>query len=160
MKFVDQVEVVSEDAKGAINPARDILQVGEHTLAGEIAFQKGDIDTAVAELKKGVVAETALLSMEPPEWIQPVRHSLGAVLVAAERWDEAEQVYRADLVQWPENGWSLYGLARCLKAKGDVAAAHEVEQRFRAAWARADTHIGATCLCVSEANQANAGAGQ
>ncbi|EMI18298.1 hypothetical protein RMSM_04778 [Rhodopirellula maiorica SM1] len=148
--FRDAVAAVDQDAKGAINAAHDILKVGEHTLAGEIAFQKGDIDTAVAELKKGVAAETDLLYMEPPEWIQPVRHSLGAVLVAAERWDEAEQVYRKDLSQWPENGWSLYGLAKCLKAKGDTAAAKKIDERFRAAWSDADIRIGATCLCVPD----------
>lgn len=146
--FRQAAAAVPEDAVGAINRARDILQVGEHTLAGEIAFQRGDIDTAVAELKQGVNAETQLLYMEPPEWIQPVRHSLGAVLVAAERWEEAEAVYRADLAQWPENGWSLYGLTRCLKFKGELSAAQEVEQRFHAAWSRADTTIGTTCLCV------------
>ncbi|WP_442510692.1 tetratricopeptide repeat protein [Novipirellula sp. SH528] len=152
--FREAVAAVDSDAKGAINLAHDVLKVGEHTLAGEIAFQKGNIDHAVSELKKGVAAETELLYMEPPEWIQPVRHSLGAVLVAAERWDEAEQVYRDDLAQWPENGWSLYGLTQCLKAKGDDAAAKETEERFRNAWASADTQIEATCLCIPDAKSA------
>lgn len=146
--FRTAVTAVPEDAKGAINTAHDILTVAEHVLAGEIAFQKGDSDGAVAELKKGVDAEAQLLYMEPPEWIQPVRHSLGAVLVAAGRWNEAEQVYRDDLVQWPENGWALFGLAQCLEAKGETDAADKVTRRFRTAWERADTHIGTTCLCV------------
>ncbi len=149
--FREAVAKVDREAKGAINAAHDILKVGEHTLAGEIAFQKGDIETAISELQKGVAAETELLYMEPPEWIQPVRHSLGAVLVAAERWDEAEQVYRKDLSLWPENGWSLYGLSQCLKAKGDDAAAKEIDERFRVAWRDADIRIGATCLCVPDA---------
>lgn len=148
-QFHQAIQAVPEDAMGAINPAHDILKVGKHVLAGEIAFQQGDIDAAVAELNKGVDAETRLLYMEPPEWIQPVRHSLGAVLVASKRWDEAEQVYRADLVEWPENGWSLFGLARCLKAKGDVAEAEKLTRRFHVAWSRADAKIDATCLCVS-----------
>jgi len=147
--FRQAAAAVPEEAVAAINPVRNILKVGEHTLAGEIAFRRGDIDTAVAELQTGVEAERQLLYMEPPEWIQPVRHSLGAVLVAAQRWDAAEQVYRADLAEWPENGWSLWGLARCLSAKGDAAGAQEVTHRFRAAWARADTTIDASCLCVS-----------
>ncbi len=147
-RFRAAAAAVPEDAMGAINRAEDILQVGEHTLAGEIAFRKGQIEKAVVELTKGVAAEDRLLYMEPPEWIQPVRHSLGAVLVLAKRWDEAEAVYRADLAKWPENGWSLYGLAQCLRAKGDAAGAADVEKRFRTAWARADTQIDATCLCV------------
>ncbi len=147
-RFRQAVAAVPEDAVGAINKAHDILRVGQHTLAGEIAFQTGDLETAVAELRQGVLAEEALLYMEPPEWIQPVRHSLGAVLIAAHRWKEAEEVYRADLVQWPENGWALYGLARALRGLGDDPQAAEVERRFQAAWSRADTKVHATCLCV------------
>lgn len=148
MLFRQAMEAVPEETVGAINRARDILKVGDHTLAGEIAFQKGDIDTAVHELKRGVAAERELLYMEPPEWIQPVRHSLGAVLVTAQRWDEAEKVYRADLAEWPENGWSLHGLSNCLKSQGKTAEAEAVLKRFRAAWAEADTTIDTTCLCV------------
>jgi tetratricopeptide (TPR) repeat protein len=150
--FRQACEAVPEEAMGAINRARDVLQVGEYTLAGEIAYQRGDFDTAIRELKKGVAAETALLYMDPPEWIQPVRHSLGAVLVAAKRWEDAEQVYRADLKEWPENGWSLYGLKQCLTAQGKIDAAKEVAKRFEAAWSRADTQIESTCLCAKGAN--------
>jgi tetratricopeptide (TPR) repeat protein len=150
--FLEAVSSVPEDALGAINPASDILKVAEHVLNGEIAFQKGEIEIAVAELNKGVEAETRLLYMEPPEWIQPVRHSLGAVLVSAKRWEEAEQVYRDDLEQWPENGWALFGLAQCLRAKKDDAAAELAQRRFEAAWKRADTKIAATCLCVKNSN--------
>ncbi len=149
--FRAAVSAVPEQAVGAINKAHDILRVAEHVLSGELAFQQGDIDRSIAELKQGVAAETKLLYMEPPEWIQPVRHSLGAVLVADERWDEAEQVYREDLVQWPENGWALYGLSQCLKAKGELKAAGEMMQRYQTAWRRADTEIGSTCLCVPQA---------
>ncbi|QEF98331.1 Tetratricopeptide repeat protein [Stieleria maiorica] len=146
--FREACAAVPEKTMGAINKGRDILKVGRHTLAGEIAFQRGDFETAIEELRKGVQAETALLYMDPPEWIQPVRHSLGAVLVAAKRWEEAEQVYRADLKDWPENGWSLFGLKQCLTARGDHAAAAEIEKRFEAAWADADTQIQSTCLCA------------
>lgn len=138
---------------GAINRADEIMKVAEHVLAGEIAFQQDDLETAIASLERGVEAEANLLYMEPPEWIQPVRHSLGAVLVAAERWEEAEQVYREDLAKWPENGWALYGLAQCLKAQGDESGAATAVSRFRAAWKRADTQIGTTCLCVAPAHR-------
>jgi hypothetical protein len=46
----------------------------------------------------------------------PVRQSLGAVLLAAGRAAEVEAVYREDLKQNPENGWSLYGLPLTLEA--------------------------------------------
>jgi hypothetical protein len=41
-------------------------------------------------------------------------------------------------VRYPENGWSLHGLAESLKAQGRVQAAAAVDAKFRTVWARAD----------------------
>jgi hypothetical protein len=131
----------------AINPAEKVLSIAEHALAGEIAFRSGKIDEAVKELTAAAEIEDTLQYMEPPDWVQPVRHTLGAVLVSAKRFDDAEKVYRADLAWWPENGWSLFGLAQCMQAKGSPEAA-ELKERFKKAWSRADTEIESTCLCV------------
>jgi tetratricopeptide (TPR) repeat protein len=117
-------------------------------IAGEIAYRQGKIDEAVAELRRGIAIEDALLYMEPPEWAHPVRHTLGAVLVDACRYEEAEQVYREDLAKWPENGWSLFGLAQCFRGRGMAAEAEQVEKRFQKAWSSADTQIRSTCLCI------------
>lgn len=133
----------------AINPADKIMKIADHMLTGEIEFRKGRVTEAVASLREGVKLEDTLLYMEPPDWIQPVRHTLGAVLVSGGMYDEAEKVYREDLERWPENGWSLYGLASSLGAQGKTGEARDIEARFRKAFARADVKIGASCLCVS-----------
>ena len=49
----------------------------------------------------------------------------------AGRYAEAEQVYRDDLTRLPENGWSLYGLARSLELQHNNDEAASVEARFR-----------------------------
>lgn len=147
--FKSAVAAVPENAMMVQNPAHTVLDLAAHTLAGEIAFSKGDIDTAVSELAKAVEIEDTLLYMEPPDWFQPTRHSLGAVLLAAGRKEEAERVYRDDLRQWPENGWALFGLLQCLEDSGTEAAT--VAARFDKAWSEADTKITATCLCVKPA---------
>jgi len=146
--FKECVAKIPPDALDVINPARDVLAVAEHYLNGEIAYFRKNIDESVAELRKAVELEDKLKYMEPPEWIQPVRHTLGAVLVDAGRYEEAEKVYREDLKHWPENGWSLFGLAKCLKARGATAEAEEVERRFKTTWTGADMQIGSSCLCV------------
>jgi hypothetical protein len=84
---------------------------------------------------------------EPPGWILPVRHALGANLMQAGRYAEAEQVYRDDLAQFPDNGWSLYGLARSLRLQRMDEEAAAVEARFRKSWANADLLITSSCLC-------------
>ncbi|MBI1882428.1 MAG: tetratricopeptide repeat protein [Chloroflexi bacterium] len=76
--------------------------------------------------------------MEPPSWHYPVRHNLGAALLKAGRATEAEAVYREDLRQYPNNGWSLFGLAESLKAQGKTAEAAKVQQQFETAWQYAD----------------------
>ncbi len=155
-EFAAAVKRVPEGAMMSINPAHKILSIADHVLAGEIAFRRGDVDVAVRELRAGVAIEDDLLYMEPPEWVQPVRHALGAVLESSGRCKEAEAVYREDLVIWPENGWALYGLSHCLRERGATAEADSVEKRFKATWSRADTKIGASCVCVRTASAAGA----
>jgi tetratricopeptide (TPR) repeat protein len=147
-QFRKAVAALPEGAMMSINPARNVLAVGEDMLAGEIEYRAGNIDAAVALLRAAVAKEDQLTYMEPPEWIQPVRHALGAVLLAEGRAKEAEAVYREDLKKLPDNGWSLNGLASSLRKQGRAAEAEQVEARFKKAWTRSDTPIATSCLCV------------
>lgn len=156
--FAEARARVPADALMGINRAHTILDIAERVLTGEIALRRGDLDAAIRELRAAVAIEDSLLYMEPPEWVQPVRHTLGAVLVKAQRWAEAEAVYRDDLKVWPENGWSLFGLAQCLRARGATEEARAVQKRFETTWARADIEIPSTCLCVTRADLERAGA--
>jgi len=146
--FRRAVSRVPEDLVLAASKARQVLAVADYLVSGEIALQKGDLKHAASELHRGVEIEDSLRYMEPPEWIQPVRHALGAVLLKDERFAEAEGVYRADLKKWPYNGWSLYGLSRALHAQGKIAAAKKVDEQFHRAWADADGPITTSCKCI------------
>lgn len=126
------------------NTAGQRLAVALHHLAGELAAARGDLDVAVAELERSVEAQDSMNYIEPPAWYFPVRQALGAVLLEAGRTEEAEAVYRADLRQYPSNGWSLYGLAQSLRAQGKVEEAGFAEEGFHNAWARADVELVAS----------------
>ena len=102
---------------------------------------RGQTDLAVAELREAVIIQDGLAYIEPPAWFYPVRQNLGAVLVEAGRYAEAEAEYREDLVQYPNNGWSLFGLATTLEAQAQPDAAAEIWQRFDAAWELADVRL-------------------
>ncbi len=145
--FRDAMGGVSEEMIVGNNPGRLVLSIADHQLAGEIANRRGDVETAVRELGEGVRIEDSLRYDESPDWLLPVRHALGAVLVRARRWPEAEAVYRADLVKNPENGWALWGLSRSLRAQEKLAEADAVQARFRKAWKRADVSLESTCYC-------------
>ncbi|MGH7577305.1 MAG: tetratricopeptide repeat protein [Longimicrobiales bacterium] len=120
------------------NESRAILAIAESVLAARVAAARGNDDEAIALLRDAVRLEDGLTYGEPPEWTVPVRHDLGAVLLAAGLPAEAESVYREDLERFRDNGWSLIGLAQALRAQGKTAEAAAVEARFEAAWETAD----------------------
>ncbi|NJL48854.1 MAG: tetratricopeptide repeat protein [Leptolyngbyaceae cyanobacterium SM2_5_2] len=124
-----------------INTTANLLQIATEVLAGEIAAKQGAYDQAITHLRSGVALEDALNYDEPAPWALPVRHTLGRVLLAAGRPVEAEHAYRENLAIYPENGWSLYGLAQSLEAQGKLAAAEAVQTRFAEAWAQADFEL-------------------
>ena len=135
----------------SVKAARGRLKVIDHFVPGEIALQKGRLGKAIRHLERAKVAEDKLgYSGEPPDYLQPIRHTLGAVYLKAGRLDEAERAYREDLAEFPDNGWSLYGLSRVLHAQGRNEEAAEVEDEFDRIWAGADAPITTSCECVPE----------
>jgi tetratricopeptide (TPR) repeat protein len=130
------------------NKAADLYAVAGPMLDGEILGSEGKLKEAVEALKKAVKKEDALRYDEPPDWFVPVRHALGAFLLKDGQAKEAEEVYRADLKKWPNNGWSLRGLALALAAQGKKEEAEAVQKRFARVWKHADVKINTSCLCV------------
>jgi tetratricopeptide (TPR) repeat protein len=129
------------------NTAHGILAVATPMLEGEILVREGMSDAGIAKLREAIKAEDVLKYDEPPGWILPVRHALGATLIQAGRFGAAEEIYREDLKRLPENGWSLYGLGRSLKLQNKTAEAAAVEKRFKKIWRNADLELTSSCLC-------------
>lgn len=150
--FTSASQSIPEGADFQKNSAAAVLGVGEHMLAGEILYREGKVDDAIAQLREAVAREDNLLYVEPPEWILPARHVLGATLMDAGRYAEAEAVYLQDLARRPENGWSLFGLSRALRMQKKTAEAAAVTARFKNAWQHADIKLTASCLCLPDKN--------
>ena len=127
-----------------INPGDRVLAVAVPLLRGELALARHEQAAGLAALRDAVAAEDRLAYNEPADWPLPVRPYLGAALLAAGHADEASAVYRADLTKYPENGWSLRGLAQAQRHMGDVAAATNSERRLAQAWQWADTPLPAS----------------
>lgn len=132
------------------NSVPDIMLVAEHLMNGEILLGEGRLADAVKLLQKAVAYEDRLKYNEPPDWLQPTRHALGAVLVKAKRFKEAEAVYRADLKKLPNNGWSVFGLSQSLKGQNKLKEARIFDGLFDDIWKEADMQIESSCLCVSK----------
>jgi len=119
--------------------AETLLTIAEEIVRGELASAKGNTLEGLARLERAVRLEDSLRYNEPPDWYFPVRHFLGAMLLDADRPNEAEVVYAADLRKNPENGYSLFGLKYALEKQGKREDAQAVDKRFDRAWADA-TH--------------------
>ena len=115
--------------------------IASEVLRGEIEAADGDYDDAIAHLDRAVRLEDGLLYNEPPSWHYPIRHTLGAVLLSADRAKEAEVVYWQDLARNQENGFALFGLVQALEAQGRDAAAADIKSRFDAAWRASDVML-------------------
>lgn len=138
---------VPAEARVGNNAASDVLAVAEMLLAGEILVRAGKIDDGLRALQVATLREDQLRYSEPPDWIHPVRHALGATLLGAGRAEEAEQVYRADLQRLPSNGWSLYGLSQSLHLQKKESEAKQLDRKFLDAWSEADVKIKSSCFC-------------
>ena len=136
------------------NKAHYSLDIGRQMLEGEIAFREGRQEEAFAALRRGVELEDELIYDEPPGWMLPVRHPLGAFLMSAGRYAEAEDVYREDLKRNRNNGWALLGLQQALVAQGEAAEAMETDRKLATAWKRADIKATSSCLCEPQSRWA------
>ncbi len=154
--FAAAMARVPEDRLFFNNRARDILRVAEAMLDGELAYRKGDVETAFDRLREAARRNDDLYYTEPWSWMHPPRHALGALLLEQGRIDEAMEVYRADLgyddtldrcARHPDNVWALHGYAECLDRLGRTREAETAARRARKALAKADQPIAASCFC-------------
>jgi tetratricopeptide (TPR) repeat protein len=136
--------IVGPDFKST--PANSLLranlEIAWRIADAERVSRVGATDEAIQVLEEAVRIYDALPYSEPPAWHQPPRQVLGAILLEAGRTEQAEMVYRQDLKQLPENGWSLFGLWQSLDAQGHRnQEAVDVRRRFENAWVHADVEL-------------------
>ena len=129
------------EAYANLNSVQSLLAIARSHLEGEMAAKQGKTAEAVKHLEQAIGGEDELTYDEPPPWYLPIRQRLGAVLLEAGRPAQAEKAFREDLVRRPENGWSLHGLARSLRAVKRIKEADAVEARFQQAWSKADVEV-------------------
>lgn len=127
-----------------MNTMIDLVQIASKVLEGEIGAKRNRLDASIALLKEAIVIEDQLNYNEPPDWFFSVRHNLGAILIKAGKYADAESVYREDLETWKKNGWALIGLHHALKNQSKDEEAAVVKTAFDEAWKHADIEINSS----------------
>ena len=145
--FEQAVQHIPEDALIRRASREDLVAVARLMMWGELLYREGETEEGLASLRRAAEREDRLIYSEPPAWMQPVRHALGALLMEAGLIEEAEKVYREDLERYRNNVWSLHGLAECLRLSGKEDEALAVEARFEEVSQHADVMIRASCYC-------------
>jgi tetratricopeptide (TPR) repeat protein len=155
-QFVEAFERVPEERKVFNNESREMLEVGELMLAGELEYRRENFDEAFDLLRQCVDRYDRLNYTEPWVWMQPPRHALGALLLEQSRVEEAAAVYRADLglddvlvrpSQHPGNVWALHGYHECCQLLGKTEEAVEIQRQLVVANAKADSEVSSSCFC-------------
>ncbi len=130
-EYLASVEDLAENstARFRFHNAKELMGLSAAILDGELKRLDGDLDGAIAAFRRAVAFDEAQPYDEPEPIPYAARHWLGAALLEAGRYAEAEQEYRTELADHPHNVWSLHGLKAALDAQGksdpDVAADFE-----------------------------------
>jgi tetratricopeptide (TPR) repeat protein len=140
--YLARVTKAAETSKTAFrgqHGAKNLLGTVAGILEGEILRTAGDLNASITAFEKAVELEDALTYDEPEPLPFAARHWLGAALLEAQRYPDAERVYREELEDHPHNGWSLLGLQKALA--GRSVKSQEVDADLAASWSRADAWI-------------------
>jgi len=151
--FEREAAAVPIDWTIGLNPAHAVFPMARKMMQGELSFREGDHELAFTSLREAARLEDEMLYDEPPSWLQPVRHALGALLMTGGRYGDAEQVYREDLERNPNNGWSLLGLEKARRMQGDTEGLDDLVRQRKKAWARSEVAPTSSCYCEPGAVQ-------
>lgn len=135
---------VRDDATQGMSSAATIYKIGQKKVEARIALAERRRSAAIGLLREAAAIEDTLAYNEPEDVFFPVRHLLGAALLKAGRFAEAEATYKKDLEDHPNNGWALAGLAAALAAQKRNSEAAAARRRFTVASKRADVNQGSS----------------
>jgi tetratricopeptide (TPR) repeat protein len=147
VEFERRVQEVPGDWYVFNNQVHDVLPVARAMMQGELLFREGRREEAFEILREGIEHESQLVYDEPPAWMLPVRHALGALLIADGKHAEAEKLYREDLETNRNNGWALTGLRNALLQQGRLDEAKETNARLAIAFSECDVVVTSSCFC-------------
>ena len=127
--------------RAGATPVSRILKAAAYGLEGEIFLADSKYPEAIEAFTLAVELEDQNNYTEPPDWPHPMRLYLGSALISAQKFKEAENVYRRDLDWHKNNGWSLFGLHQSLLLQGKTDEAETIYKEFLLAWQQADIKL-------------------
>jgi tetratricopeptide (TPR) repeat protein len=122
-------------------PLMKSLSIASLELRAGILVSQGKLDDAKKLYTQATKEEKDAGYHEPPFYIRPVGENEATALLRAKDYDGAKAAYEAALVERPNSGFGLYGIARVKELKGDAAGARESYSAFLKQWSTADASL-------------------
>ncbi len=127
---------VMPDATAA--PMLKAMRIASLELQAAILIKEKKLAEGKKLFAEAARQEKALGYHEPPGYVRPVAETEGDALLQAGDYDGAQGAFHDALVERPNSGFGLYGLARAEDLAGHKAAAKRDYESFLKAWSAAD----------------------
>ena len=122
-------------------PLMKCLSIASLELRAGVLVGQGKLDDAKKLYAQATTEEKKVGYHEPPFYIRPVGENEATALLRAKDYAGAKAAYEAALVERPNSGFGLYGLARVKELQGDAAGARESYAAFLKEWSSADASL-------------------
>ena len=130
---------VTPDANA--DPLVKALAIASLELRAGVLVARNKVEEAKKVYANAAAEEKKLGYHEPPFYIRPVGETEADALLKAKDYAGAKAAYEAALVERPNSGFGLYGLALVKELSGDHAGALAGYQAFLKAWPSADSSL-------------------
>lgn len=118
-------------------------------LAAINLFVNNNSNLALSQLQEAITIQDSWGYKEPPPWHVPMRECLGGVQLSLNQYEDADSTFRQDLIDFPNNPYSLYGLMQAMIAqptKYSEAQVQAVQKQVNQAWKNADLFLYSSCM--------------
>ena len=114
----------------------DLTGIAISLVEARIARTRDDAEAELAALARAVEHQDTLPYTEPPLWHYPVRQTLGEAQIRRGDHAAARATFAEDLIHFPMDPWSLYGLELAQRELGEDTA--ELAEQRTNAWRNSD----------------------
>ncbi|MEO9967752.1 MAG: hypothetical protein ABJF11_18295 [Reichenbachiella sp.] len=146
LKQIGEKDELKKISIWELNTVDHLVEIATLILEAEIENRQGQYQSAIKKLISAVDIEDQLNYNEPPDWFFSVRHTLGAVYLDNNQFENAEAVFKEDLEIYPNNGWALKGLLLSLEGQQKETEAEAVKAQLDKAWQYADFDLPSSRL--------------
>ena len=129
------------DPDAEIDPLMSALSIASQELRAGVLLAQGKPDPAKKLYTAAISAEKKLGYHEPPFYIRPVAETEAAALLRAKDYAGAKAAFQAALIERPNSGWELYGIARADELAGNTPQEQTEYAAFLKAWPAADPNL-------------------